>query len=787
MLSSGTTARVIGTSETTQTQTHTTIPAANEPEANTAPPDTGDDDGANNVTSTGNTVVVTGNTTPIGNSSPANTSPTTPPRPPREMCWELFQDRRGGPGFGDSGGFDWWEPELDCDPLNDDPLCQTFMIDKNSLPQKSSTGYLTSVNLYFSDKDAVQGCVVELRTVKGGAPQPHILPFSKVELKSSEVNVSTLGTVATVVNFKSPVLVTAGNEYAIVIKPNGNSPEYSVFTSKAGQNELSNSARQVNQDWGKGTMFLSTNDRTWTAYIDEDMKFEVMAAVFKSTEGQIQLVNEDYEWLTANNFNINGAFSGSEEVFKLAANAAGTVTFSESNNVITGTSTTFADLGITSGTRVVLTGNTTTFDVVEVDAVANNTYLTLKGAPTFTKAGGSYMVTPSATFDRLDANNATILLSGSSAVSNSFKFANGDTIIGCTSIANCQIGEVVDTSVSYFEPQLYRNNPDGTTIVPRIQAVDTVSGSMSATELFKYNDRNYPAQSIKVMSKSNEIANNGGAKSLRVIQTLSTAKAGISPSIDLQSQSLTIYENIINNVETNEHASNGSSAAKYISRTLTLAEDLDAEDIKVFVNAWRPVGTNVSVYAKILNAADSEGFESKAWSKLISTGANKDKYSSSQDRDSIVEYEYGVKPTLASTYKAGQAITHSNTQVTGASTDFQNDFNSGDLIKIISSDADTGYIISTVVGEPASATVMEIADNLDISLSGAQYAKVDASDINQAFQDPEAPTPYEISYYNSDNEKFVGFQQLAIKIVMTSESTNVAPRVNDYRALAVSL
>mgnify|MGYP003657319262 FL=1 len=124
-----------------------------------------------------------------------------------------------------------------------------------------------------------------------------------------------------------------------------------MFTSKAGQNELSNSARQVNQDWGKGTMFLSTNDRTWTAYIDEDMKFEVMAAVFKSTEGQIQQVNEDYEWLTANNFNINGAFSGSEEVFKLAANAAGTVTFSESNNVITGTSTTFADLGITSGTR----------------------------------------------------------------------------------------------------------------------------------------------------------------------------------------------------------------------------------------------------------------------------------------------------------------------------------------------------------------------------------------------------------------------------------------------------
>ena len=785
-LSSATSSRVINTSETTQTQTHTTIPAVNEPEANTAAPDTGDDNGANNVTSTGNTVVVAANTTPISNSAPANTSPVAPSRPPVIECWDI-QENRGWLGGSDFGA--WWEPEIDCLGIgqSNDPLCQTFMVDKNSLPQKSSTGYLTSLNLYFSNKDPITGCVVEIRTVSAGAPQPEILPFSRVELKSSEVNLSTTGTVATVVNFKSPVIVTAGKEYAIVIKPDGNSPEYSVFTSKAGQNELTNSARQVNQDWGKGTMFLSTNDRTWTAYIDEDMKFEVMAAVFKTTEGQIQLVNDDYEWLTANNFNINGAFSGSEEVFKLAANAAGSVTFSESNNVIVGTSTTFADLGISSGTRIVLTGNTTAFDVVTVDAVANNTYLTLKGAPTFTKSGGNYMVTPSATFDRLDANNATILLSGSSAVSNSFKFANGDTIVGCTSIANCQIGEVVDTNISYFEPQMYRNSPAGTTIVPRIQGVDTVSGSMSTTELFKYNDRNYPAQSIKVMSKSNEIASNGGAKSLRVIQTLSTSKAGISPSIDLQSQSLTIYENIVNNVETNEYGSNGSAAAKYVSRTLTLSEGLDAEDIKVFVNAWRPVGTNVSVYAKILNAADSEDFESKAWSKLISTGANKDKYSSSQDRDSIVEYEYGFKPTLASTVKAGQAITHSNTQVTGASTDFQNDFSDGDLIKIISSDADTGYIITTVVGEPASATVMEVADNLDISLAGAEYSKVDVSDINQAFQDPEAPTAFEATYYNSANEKFVGFQQMAIKIVMTSESTNVAPRVNDYRALAVSL
>jgi len=789
LLSSRTSKRILSSSETTQTQTNTTIPANNTPEANTSPPDTGDDDGANNVVVTGNTVTVTPDPDPVIDTPPANTSPTTLPRPRAdEFCWDVIDERGWIGNEMGAGGRGWWEPEPDCRDDDDDPLCQTFMIDKNSFPQKVATGYLTRLDLFFASKDPLQGCVVELRTVKGGTPQSEVLPFSRVELLSSQINTSSTGTVATVVEFKSPVIVSASMEYAIVIKPNANSPEYSVFTSKAGMNELNNSAKQVNQDWGKGTMFLSTNDRTWTAYIDEDMKFNVYAAVFKSTEGQIQLVNEDYEWITATNRTINGNFADKEEVFKLSANAAGTVSFSQGNNIISGSSTTFADLGITSGDRIVLTGSTSTFDVVTVSAVANNTYLTLKGAPTFTKSGGNYMVTPTATFDRLDANTATVVLADSTAVSGSFKFTAGDTIIGCTSIANCEIGEVVDTNISYFEPQLYRNDPSGTTITPRIQGVDTVTGSLSSTELFKYNDRNYPKQSIKVMSKSNEIANNSGNKSLRVIQTLSTSKVGMSPSIDLQSQGLSIYENVINNVETNEYSKNGSAAAKYISRTLTLAEGLDAEDIKVFVNAWRPVGTNVSVYAKILNSADSENFEDKAWSKLVSEGPNQSKFSSSEDRNSIVEYEYGFKKTPDTTVLSGQAITtQGSTSVTGSGTNFQTDFNDGDLIKIVASDPETDYFITSVAGEPSSATALTVSEEVPFDSVGTIYAKVNASDINQAFQDRYAPDNFEVSYYNSSNEKFLGYQQLAIKIVMTSDSTNVAPRINDYRALAVSL
>ena len=38
---------------------------------------------------------------------------------------------------------------------------------------------------------------------------------------------------------------------------------------------------------------------------------------------------------------------------------------------------------------------------------------------------------------------------------------------------------------------------------------------------------------------------------------------------------------------------------------VTLADGLDAEDIKVYVNAYKPANTDIKVYAKILNETDS--------------------------------------------------------------------------------------------------------------------------------------------------------------------------------------
>ena len=89
---------------------------------------------------------------------------------------------------------------------NGDPLAQTFMLNPSSFDGEAS-GYITSLDLFFSSKDARMGCTVELRETVNGIPGAKVLPFSKIHLKPSQINTSTKGTVATTINFKAPVAI----------------------------------------------------------------------------------------------------------------------------------------------------------------------------------------------------------------------------------------------------------------------------------------------------------------------------------------------------------------------------------------------------------------------------------------------------------------------------------------------------------------------------------------------------------------------------------------------------
>lgn len=77
---------------------------------------------------------------------------------------------------------------------------------------------------------------------------------------------------------------------------------------------------------------------------------------------------------------------------------------------------------------------------------------------------------------------------------------------------------------------------------------------------------------------------------------------------------------------------------KYISIPITLAEGQDAEDLLVLLTSYRPPGTEVHVWAKVLHAEDGDSFSYLPWIELEK--ADGSPYSSLSNRNDFLEYTY---------------------------------------------------------------------------------------------------------------------------------------------------
>lgn len=72
-----------------------------------------------------------------------------------------------------------------------------------------------------------------------------------------------------------------------------------------------------------------------------------------------------------------------------------------------------------------------------------------------------------------------------------------------------------------------------------------------------------------------------------------------------------------------EDARGGQILTKYISKTVTLEEGFDASDLRVWITAYKPSGTDVKVYYKIRNTLDPDPFETRPWVLMSQhTGSN---------------------------------------------------------------------------------------------------------------------------------------------------------------------
>ena len=155
-----------------------------------------------------------------------------------------------------------------------DPLAQSFLIDEEG------GIFITSVDIYFAQKDANIPISMQVRTMENGYPTTTILPFSDTTLTPEEVQISETGAVATRFTFRAPVFIPQSEEHCFVLFSDSNT--YQVWISRMGELDITGD-RTISEQPYAGVLFKSQNATTWTADQYEDMKFIVNRAVFNTS------------------------------------------------------------------------------------------------------------------------------------------------------------------------------------------------------------------------------------------------------------------------------------------------------------------------------------------------------------------------------------------------------------------------------------------------------------------------------------------------------------------------
>jgi hypothetical protein len=577
------------------------------------------------------------------------------------------------------------------DPPNNDPIAQTFTIDALRAAKNKTSGlYLTKLDLFFATKDPKLSVTVQLQEVDKitGTVTPRVVPFSSVTLTPAEVNASeTDSTVPTQVYFPAPVYLQEGSDYAIVVVPEASNPNYTVWTAVLGDNDLATGGRVAVQP-ASGFLYTSSNQRSWVPVENEDMKFTTYYAEFdKSADGQLILKNDKKDFLTVTSLTgtyvnaigevihgetrILGTFANTKAVAAQIANGTCYVQSSNATATITGVVTEYNSAYIMARVDTSAKFANTNFVRLRFSSptsgviVANSTGK-IKG--TITPVGRvEYYDAVNYANTKLYVANLAYTTSGvtSSCTFNRIIKANTWLSTQSTNIKS-KVLSVDNVPVDYVQVFAGTIIPSNTYVSAYGKFATSSSARDTSYIYLNLNNSDELDATRYILSRSNESNTSVSSAtmytgSVDIKLQMNCRNITASPVVDLSRVALTGVHNLISTdteIGSSEDnvASGGNSKSRYITRIVTLADDQDAEDIRVYLGAYRPPGTQVHVYCKVLNASDSDTFAERKWIEMT---RDTDQgftptavYSSSTDKNDFLELVYKV-PDWTDTYKAG--------------------------------------------------------------------------------------------------------------------------------------
>lgn len=523
------------------------------------------------------------------------------------------------------------------------------------LPIKAPVGeegiFLTAVEVFCAQKHPTLGVWFEVRELDaGGNITLNQVPFSIKWYKNSQVPISTDGrTNGLKVTFDAPIFLYADKSYAFVIHPEAGNPNYYLWISRIGETDV-NTGKQVTSRAFTGTTFTTNNDTIWIPQDQIDITCKWYRASFVSS-GQFEIGNQPKEKIYIKD--LVGSIEGfgepivSGDRITLTGYSGPTIT---SNDFIVGANSAINSrvLNISSGVYSMSNIRYVSGESVTVRYASN---AAVKGTANIASIenGRGFLEYYK------DSSNATYMILSSS----NGKFSANDSVFDISDEGSAKIESIRNLRYSLidFEPAII--NFAQTTQTFELATYSNTGVAQAYT--FIDSGENYEFGSeMAIFSRSNEIASSID-RSNKVRVTMSTRSDYLSPVFDIGRTQSIIVDNLINNDATNEtNPKGGSIFNKYISKIVTLADGQDAEDIKVYLTAYRPPNTDVRVWIKILNGEDSDTLSIKSWIELEKSFGGDILYSSLANKKDFKEYTFNI-PSSYLTGSQGQ-VRYTNSQ-----------------------------------------------------------------------------------------------------------------------------
>ena len=497
-----------------------------------------------------------------------------------------------------------------------DPVAQSFIIQKDNYPNGL---FIKSIKVFFYSKPSTEMPVkLSIVNTLNGYPNGQKLDNSTVILSSNQIVTSKTphyldSSTYTEFMFEAPVYIQPGVLYAFMLETG--SPDYQVYYAQQNSTAVPSSAKAKASDVNPttptkigaspyvGALFESQNAITWTADQTKNLMFVIDRCVFDTTKTpSIQ-------------FSIPKGLPyrkiGTSDIQHLL----------DANNV----SNLYGNMSNDTWSDAI---NLTTTDFTPAGTGINYSY-------SATLAEGNLPVGPYQTFPGKYASPTPDNIEYDDGLGQRVLLKNSNTsfsMFASLSSSDPSVSPIIsDDGVTMYNIRYVINNME---IQNNVISLTNVGAG--------YNDATNTTITISAPDIGSDqavlgltIANNGLSNVVSSVYVSHPGSGYItSPTINIFGANTTQATAVVYG-ETSQKG--GNSFAKYFTKKVVLTPANDSGDLRVFYTAYKPLGTRVDVYYKILNRNDTQEFDDGNW-QIMTQLSNGNVYS--QSKTDLIEYEY---------------------------------------------------------------------------------------------------------------------------------------------------